>query len=63
MHNFGRWNLLGKLFLRELGVDGMILKEWFTQSGCFGVVSSGTPQGSCERGNELGVIKWVSFLH
>lgn len=67
MHTFGRWNLLGKVYLGVLGLDGMILKEWLTQSGCFGVVSSGTTwgsvTGSCERGNKLGVIKWVSFLH
>jgi len=39
----------------------MILKEWFTQSGLFGVDSSGTScgsvTGSCERGNKFGVIK------
>ena len=33
----------GKNTWGDLGVDGMILKEWFTQSGCFGMVSNGTP--------------------
>jgi hypothetical protein len=45
MHNFGQWNLLGKLYLGDIRVDGIILKEWLTQSGYFGVDSSGTPWG------------------